>query len=97
MSELKNAKVTNGYTAPVRPVVRLNPAYAHLQLDDLTVIGTLGVGGFGRVELVQCAKTGETFALKSLKKHDVVSQGQVQHAYCEKEIMAMCETPFVVK
>lgn len=26
--------------------------FAHIQLDDLTVIKTLGVGGFGRVELV---------------------------------------------
>ena len=27
--------------------------FAHIQLDDLTVIKTLGVGGFGRVELVR--------------------------------------------
>lgn len=26
--------------------------FAHIQLEDLTVIKTLGVGGFGRVELV---------------------------------------------
>lgn len=97
VSELKNAKLTNGYVAPVRPVVRLNPAYDDLQLDDLRVIGTLGIGGFGRVELVQSPKNNETFALKILKKHDVVSQGQVQHAYCEKEIMSMCESAFIVK
>ena len=26
--------------------------YAHVKLEDLTIIKTLGVGGFGRVELV---------------------------------------------
>jgi hypothetical protein len=26
--------------------------FAHIQLEDLTVLKTLGVGGFGRVELV---------------------------------------------
>lgn len=97
VSELKNAKLTNGYVAPVRPVVRLNPAYEHLQLDDLSVIGTLGIGGFGRVELVRALPGAETFALKILKKHEVVSQGQVLHAYCEKEIMSMCECAFIVK
>ncbi len=29
--------------------------FAHVQLEDLTVIKTLGVGGFGRVELVNLA------------------------------------------
>lgn len=75
----------------------MSPAYEHLVLDDLNVVGTLGIGGFGRVELVQYPRTSETFALKILKKHDIVSQGQVQHAYCEKEIMAMCECSFIVK
>lgn len=97
ISELKNAKLTNHYQTPVRSAVQLDPAYAHLQLDDLNVIGTLGIGGFGRVELVQYPSTAETFALKILKKHDVVSQGQVQHAFCEKEIMSLCDSSFVVK
>ena len=39
-------------------------------LSDLDVLATLGVGGFGRVELVRASTTGEkrTFALKCLKK-----------------------------
>ena len=44
-----------------------------LLLKDLRVIATLGVGGFGRVELVQIA--GDTkkrsFALKQMKKSQV--------------------------
>ena len=44
-------------------------------LSDLDVLATLGVGGFGRVELVRASTTGEkrTFALKCLKKQ--VSEG----------------------
>lgn len=64
------------------------------------VIGTLGVGGFGRVELVQydgSEKGKETFALKKLKKHEIVKQGQIDHAYSEKQIMAACDSPFIVK
>lgn len=46
--------------------------YGHVQLSDLKVIGTLGVGGFGRVELVQYQNKA-TFALKYLKKSKVKS------------------------
>lgn len=70
--------------------------YDHIQLSDLEIIGTLGVGGFGRVELVQFEKK-ETFALKILKKYEVASQGQIEHAYSEKDIMASCDTTFIVK
>lgn len=48
------------------------------------------------MELAQYQKK-ETFALKILKKHEVVNQGQIQHAYCEKEIMSVCDSPFIVK
>lgn len=70
--------------------------FSHVKLEDLDVIGTLGIGGFGRVELVQYQKK-ETFALKILKKYEVVSQGQIDHAYCEKEIMSICDSKFIVK
>lgn len=65
-------------------------------MSDLEIVGTLGVGGFGRVELVQYEKK-ETFALKILKKYEVASQGQIEHAYSEKDIMASCDTTFIVK
>ena len=42
-------------------------------LNDLDVLATLGVGGFGRVELVRASTAAgdsgkKTFALKCLKK-----------------------------
>lgn len=65
-------------------------------MDELKTIGTLGVGGFGRVELVQY-KNKHTFALKILKKYDVAYQAQIEHAFSEKETMAMCDSTFIVK
>lgn len=70
--------------------------FKHIQLSDLEIIGTLGVGGFGRVELVQYDKSN-TFALKILKKSEVACQGQIEHAYSEKEIMTSCDSAFIVK
>ena len=43
-----------------------------MKLNDLRKIATLGVGGFGRVELVQInGDTTRSFALKQMKKSQV--------------------------
>ena len=54
-------------------------------------MGTLGVGGFGRVELVQYRRDKNLiFALKRLKKAYVIDQQQVEHAFNEKKVMLAC-------
>lgn len=70
--------------------------FSHVHLNELRRIGTLGVGGFGRVELVQY-RNKITFALKSLKKIEMLQQQQQEHAYNEKEILFACESPFIVR
>ncbi|CRK93045.1 CLUMA_CG006520, isoform A [Clunio marinus] len=70
--------------------------FGHVQLNELKLIGTLGVGGFGRVELVRY-KNKVTFALKCLKKIEMLQQQQQQHAYNEKEILFACDSPFIVR
>jgi cGMP-dependent protein kinase 1 len=48
----------------------------------------LGVGGFGRVELVQIQHdSSRSFALKQMKKAQIVETRQQQHIMSEKEIM----------
>ncbi|XP_055700450.1 cGMP-dependent protein kinase, isozyme 1-like isoform X2 [Phlebotomus papatasi] len=51
-----------------------------LSLTDLTVIGTLGAGGFGRVDLVK-GPNSELYALKCLKKVNVVQQQLQEEVY----------------
>ena len=51
---------------------RIHDAFAHVQLSDIRVIATLGVGGFGRVELVQITNdTSRSYGLKQMKKSQV--------------------------
>lgn len=72
--------------------------YAHVRLADLDVVATLGIGGFGRVELVQCAYDRSlTFALKCLKKQHIVNTLQQEHIYSEKNIMMSCRSPFIAR
>lgn len=72
--------------------------FRDVRLSDLRVIATLGVGGFGRVELVQLAQEkARSFALKQMKKSQIVETRQQQHIMSEKEIMSEANSDFIVK
>lgn len=77
---------------------RINEEFREVQLADLRVITTLGVGGFGRVELVQIKDDStRSYALKQMKKSQIVETRQQQHIMSEKEIMAEANSDFIVK
>lgn len=62
-------------------------------------MATLGLGGFGRVELVKYEKDHKTqaFALKCLKKQHIVELHQEEHVINEKLIMLSCESAFICR
>uniref|UniRef100_A0AAQ5Y0G6 cGMP-dependent protein kinase n=1 Tax=Amphiprion ocellaris TaxID=80972 RepID=A0AAQ5Y0G6_AMPOC len=64
-------------------------AVLHVQqpFQELEVIATLGMGGFGRVELVKLKDEDTTFALKCIKKKHIVDTRQQEHIYSEKNIL----------
>ncbi|XP_076633303.1 cGMP-dependent protein kinase for isoform X2 [Colletes latitarsis] len=77
---------------------RLNEEFRDLKLQDLRPLTTLGVGGFGRVELVQMAgDSTRSFALKQMKKAQIVETRQQQHIMSEKRIMGEADCDFIVK
>nr|XP_018897131.1 PREDICTED: cGMP-dependent protein kinase, isozyme 1-like [Bemisia tabaci]XP_018897132.1 PREDICTED: cGMP-dependent protein kinase, isozyme 1-like [Bemisia tabaci]XP_018897133.1 PREDICTED: cGMP-dependent protein kinase, isozyme 1-like [Bemisia tabaci] len=78
--------------------VELEPEFRNIKIEDLTPISTLGIGGFGRVELVQ-SKSDKTkvYALKCLKKQHIVDTHQQEHVYNEKHIMMACRNPFICR
>ncbi|XP_043605693.1 cGMP-dependent protein kinase 1-like isoform X1 [Bombus pyrosoma] len=72
--------------------------YSKVTLADLETKATLGVGGFGRVELVILKSDPQkSFALKRLKKKVMVEQQQQEHVLNEKHIMQACDSPFICK
>ncbi|XP_017047429.2 LOW QUALITY PROTEIN: cGMP-dependent protein kinase, isozyme 2 forms cD4/T1/T3A/T3B [Drosophila ficusphila] len=77
---------------------KINEEFRDINLTDLRVIATLGVGGFGRVELVQTnGDSSRSFALKQMKKSQIVETRQQQHIMSEKEIMGEANCQFIVK
>ena len=67
-----------------------------IKFDDLTVIGTLGRGSFGHVQLVRDPK-GNTYALKAVYKAQVIDQGQQEHIISEKKTMQQLNHPFLIR
>ncbi|KAK9887804.1 hypothetical protein WA026_000119 [Henosepilachna vigintioctopunctata] len=77
---------------------RINEEFENVKLTDLKILTTLGVGGFGRVELVQINNDpSRSFALKQMKKAQIVETRQQQHIMSEKEIMGEANCQFIVK
>ncbi|NWR37992.1 KGP2 kinase, partial [Tachuris rubrigastra] len=64
---------------------------------NLEVVTTLGVGGFGRVELVKVKNENMAFAMKCIKKKHIVDTKQQEHIYSEKKILEQICSPFIVK
>lgn len=77
---------------------RIDERFASLRLEDIKVITTLGNGGFGRVVLVTVGEDhSRSFALKVMKKCQIVETKQEQHIINEKRIMLEADSPFIVK
>lgn len=58
---------------------------------------TLGTGSFGRVRFVTHKPTGSYWAMKMLKKFEVIRLQQVDHMLSEKQILEVLDHPFIVK
>jgi len=66
-------------------------------LDRLKVIGLLGSGSFGRVELREHIDTGYTYALKAINKLTIKENNQLEFIKNERAVLAVMNSPFIVK
>ncbi|TPX35236.1 hypothetical protein SmJEL517_g02290 [Synchytrium microbalum] len=66
------------------------------ELADFELVDTLGTGTFGRVMLAKHISTGNFFAMKILRKTEVVRLKQVEHICSEKAILSRIHHPFIV-
>lgn len=69
------------------------------RLEDFEFLTTLGTGTFGRVQLVRyrTRNVEKYFAMKVLKKTEVVRLKQVDHVFSEKGLLGRICFPFIVK
>ena len=65
-------------------------------LTDFKIERTLGTGSFGRVHLVQSKHNQRYYAIKVLKKQQVVKMKQIEHTNDERKMLQKIKHPFCV-
>ncbi|KAF9455908.1 AGC/NDR protein kinase [Collybia nuda] len=68
-----------------------------LGLDDFKTVKVIGKGAFGEVRLVQKSDTGKIYAMKTLKKDEMLKKDQLAHVRAERDVLAESDSPWVVQ
>ncbi|ETN99595.1 hypothetical protein RFI_37875 [Reticulomyxa filosa] len=86
------------YEMPVSENKQLNHALKNdiCKLKEFEIVGILGRGAFGTVKLVVDPYTNTSYALKAIRKNQVVELGQQSHILNEKRVMQLMDSPFLV-
>ncbi len=66
------------------------------RLSDFEFCNTLGTGTFGRVHLARLRNSGRFFAIKVVKKQEIIRMVQLEHIYCEKHLLSQLRNPFII-
>jgi len=68
-----------------------------LTYNDFMPLKVIGKGAFGEVRLVQKKDTGHIYAMKILRKKDMLLKEQVAHVRAERDILAEADHQWIVK
>jgi serine/threonine protein kinase len=68
-----------------------------LGLHDFRTVKVIGKGAFGEVRLVQKKDTGKIYAMKTLKKSEMLKKDQLAHVRAERDVLAESDSPWVVQ
>ncbi|CAI9092071.1 OLC1v1027218C1 [Oldenlandia corymbosa var. corymbosa] len=66
-------------------------------IEDFEIIKPISRGAFGRVFLARKRATGDLFAIKVLKKADMIRKNAVESILAERDILISVRNPFVVR
>lgn len=83
-------------TSAIRQTPTIRQTKGKYSLGDFALKRTLGTGSFGRVHLVQSNHNQRYYAIKVLKKQQVVKMKQVEHTNDERRMLQKCKHPFLV-
>ena len=75
--------------------LRIKRAKMHKEMFE--TVKPLGIGAFGVVSLVKKVDTRKFYAMKTLRKADVLRRNQVAHVKAERDILAEADNEWVVK
>lgn len=97
------ANGSTGHTDTLKPAQHTPPQQTQIRqtkgkysLTDFEILRTLGTGSFGRVHLVQSKHNQRFYAVKVLKKQQVVKMKQVEHTNDERRMLQEVKHPFLI-
>ena len=64
--------------------------------EDFEPICVIGQGSFGKVMQVVHKETGRVYAMKVMRKDNIIAKNQVTHTRDEKSILQKIKHPFIV-
>jgi serine/threonine protein kinase len=73
------------------------PKDEKIGLHSFELVKVIGRGSFAKVILVRKKDNHELYAMKIIKKETTIARSQVEHTLAERKILAMSNSPFVVK
>nr|GMD15534.1 serine/threonine-protein kinase tricorner-like [Ipomoea batatas] len=65
--------------------------------DDFELLTMIGKGAFGEVRICREKTTGHVYAMKKLKKSEMLRRGQVEHVKAERNLLAEVDSNCIVK
>ncbi|CAL0299908.1 unnamed protein product [Lupinus luteus] len=65
--------------------------------DDFELLTMIGKGAFGEVRICREKASGHVYAMKTLKKSEMLSRGQVEHVKSERNLLAEVDSNCIVK
>ncbi|KAK6161244.1 hypothetical protein DH2020_004643 [Rehmannia glutinosa] len=65
--------------------------------DDFEPLTMIGKGAFGEVRVCREKSTGHVYAMKKLKKSEMLRRGQVEHVKAERNLLAEVDSNCIVK
>lgn len=68
-----------------------------IQINDFVILQKVGMSTFGRVCLCRHKKTKKIYAMKMLKKFEIIRMKQIDHIYNEYNILSVLNHPFIVE
>uniref|UniRef100_A0A803N1Z6 non-specific serine/threonine protein kinase n=1 Tax=Chenopodium quinoa TaxID=63459 RepID=A0A803N1Z6_CHEQI len=66
-------------------------------VNDFELLTIIGRGAYGEVQLCREKKSGNIYAMKKLKKSEMLSRGQVEHVRAERNLLAEVDSHCIVK
>lgn len=65
-------------------------------LDDFTMLKVIGKGSYGKVCLVRHNTADAVYAMKILRKENVIKRNQIEHTKTERNVLEAVVHPFIV-